>query len=75
MPPIQGKKRKQGHWEEYGKELKKNLVNFETLYKCNYPSLEKLCNGTDVGCTLVWKQSKVLNIKELGACITSQVAM
>jgi len=51
---LSREKGKQGHWERYGKEKgKENLVNFETLYKCNYFLLERLFCRTDVNCALV----------------------
>lgn len=73
-PLSRGKKENKGTGKNMAKRGE-NFVNFETLYKCNYSLLEKLCSRTDVDCTLVWRQSKVFKIKELGACITSQVAM
>lgn len=47
-------KGKQRRWERYSKERgKENLVNFETLYKCNYSLPERLFCKTDINCTLV----------------------
>lgn len=69
-------KGKQGHWERQGKKRTKQiLVNFETLYKCNFSLLERLFCRTDVNCTLVWRQSEVFKIKEVDIFISSQVAM